>query len=231
MTTTCWNPVRARTSRLTKVSPCGEAVAGAKNSLAFDGFVTVEFSPEYEDGQESSQKKANGELAWITKDDDQLKWVTVAIEFTGVNPDAVNLILGQPTVLDHLGNAVGFRLGQVVPSDWAIETWTDIPGMACAAGKPYGYFLAPWLHGGKLTAWTLENGGAKFKIEGARTQAGSLWGKGPYDVDLNAGATEADPPVAGKLLTPIGGGQHVDMHITFVAPPQAACAATALVIA
>lgn len=230
MPTTCWPSVRGKAARLSKISSCGAPVAGAKNTLSTDGFVSIEFAPEYEDGEESSLKKADGKFAYLFKDDDQIKWVGVTIQFTGVNPDALGLILSQPIVLDHAGNAVGIRLGQVVSTDWALETWTDIPGVACTTLKPYGYFLAPWLHGGRLASFSIQNGAAEFKIENARTQINSQWGIGPYMVDLHAGAAPEDPPVPGKLLTAIAADQHLDMHVTYIAPPAVACAATALVL-
>ncbi|MGV9742855.1 hypothetical protein [Nocardia farcinica] len=230
MTTTCWSSVRGRVARFSKANSCGALVAGAKNSLVTDGFTTIEFAPEFEDGEEMNLKKADGRFAYLFKDDDQLKWFTVNMTFTGVNPDLLGMILGQPIVVDHEGNAVGIRIGQVISTDWGLETWTDIPGVACTSLKPFGYFLAPWLHGGRLASFSIQNGAAEFKVENARTQAGSQWGVGPYNVDLHPGATAQDPPVPGKLLTPIGPTDHLDMHLTYVPPPAADCAATALVL-
>lgn len=228
-TTLCWDSVRGKVARYTKNNACGAPVAGAKNTLVSDGFVSIEYAIEYEDGEEMSQKKADGRFAFLFKDDDQIKWVNVNIKFTGVNPDLMGMVLGQPIVLDHEGNAVGIRIGQPAATDWGLETWTDIPGAACTTAKRYGYFLAPWLHGGKLSNFTIENGAAEFGIEGARTIAGSQWGTGPYDVDLHEGVDPA-PPAPGKLLAPILADQHLDMHLTLVPPPVATCAATALVL-
>ncbi len=228
--TQCWSSVRGKVARYTKLNSCGAAVAGAKNTLVSDGFVSIEYSIEYEDGEEMNLKKADGKFAYLFKDDDQIKWININIKFTGVNPDLMGMTLGQPIVLDHEGNAVGIRIGQPIATDWALETWTDIPGVACTAAKPFGYFLAPWLHGGKLSNFTIENGAAEFGIEGARTIAGSQWGTGPYNVDLHAGVDPA-PPAPGKLLVPIAADQHMDMHLTLVPPPAAACDATALVLA
>ncbi|WP_280246734.1 hypothetical protein [Nocardia abscessus] len=230
MATTCWPSVRGKVARFTAVTNCGAPSAGAKNTLTTDGFTTLEFAPEYEDGEEMSQKKADGKFAFLFKDDDQLKWIGVTATFTGVNPDLLGMVLSQPIVMDHAGNAVGIRVGQVISTDWAVETWTDIPGVACTAARPYGYFLAPWLHGGRLASFSIQNGAAEFKIENARTQAGSQWDTGPYNVDLHAATDPEDPPVPGKLLTPILADQHLDMHLTYVAPPAPACAASALVL-
>ncbi|MGY4103427.1 hypothetical protein ACW2Q0_28270 [Nocardia sp. R16R-3T] len=232
MATLCWESFRGKVGRYTTLDACGAPVAGTKNTLVTDGFVTTEYAAEYEDGEELSMKKADGRFAFPPeKDDDQLKWFNVNIQFTGVNPDLLGMILRQPLVMDRDGAAVGIRIGQVVPSDWALETWTTIPGKACAgSAKPYGYFLAPWMHGGRLASFTIQNGAAEFKIENARTQAGSLWGSGPYNVDLHDAVVETDPPVPGKLLTPILADQHLDLHLTYVPPPTPACAATALVL-
>lgn len=195
MPMTEWSSVRAEIMRLTRLDDCGNIAYGPKAQLITDGIVSVQYTPEYEDGEEQTLKKANGRFAFREKDDDELKWFNVNIKFTGVNPEAFEIIMRQSIVLDKDGSSVGVRIGETVPSNFGLETWTKIPGQACAGGsRPFGYFLGPWLRGGRLAAFTLENGVADFTIENARTNVPSPWGVGPYDVDLH-------PAVAAPVLT------------------------------
>lgn len=200
MPTTCWPSIRGEALRVTKLDSCGAPVLGPKSTLATDGFVSVALSPQYEDGEETTLKNAAGRIFVQDKADDQLKYFQVEIKLTGVNPDLFALILGQPIVLDADGNAVGVRIGQTISTNFALEVWTDIPGAVCVGDKPYGYFLAAYLHGGRLADFTIENALADFTIQNAITVAPSPWGVGPYDVDLvpapaapvvTLGATEA----------------------------------------
>lgn len=228
MPTTCWESIRAQAMRVTKLDACSAPVIGAKSQLATDGFVSVTASPQYEDGTETKMTKANGRLAFVDKSDDDLKWFQIEAKFTGVNPDIGALMLGQPLVLDEAGNAVGIRYGAMIRTNFGLETWTDIPGMTCASGaKMYGYFLWPFLKGARLADIKLENGALDFTLQNAISQPGSGWGKGPYDVVLQAAVGEA-PPVAGPLLTDIGAGDHFHQQLTAVPPPTLGCAAIAL---
>ena len=54
-----------------------------------------------------------------------------------------------------------------------------------------------------------------------RTAAGSLWGTGPYNVDLSDATGTLDNPI--RLLTPILATQHHRMFLSRLAPPTAAC--------
>jgi hypothetical protein len=154
-----------------------------------------------------------------------LKWLNIKATFCQVDPDLFSMLTGYPTVLNHTGASVGNRITGSVACDAgvALEMWSDIPGDTCGpTGRRYGYFLAPWVKDGIIDDFTIENDAASFVIN-ARTNPGSQWDVGPYDVDPTAVANTPGP-----LLTPIGADDHLDMHLTTVAPPVPACGCTAL---
>jgi hypothetical protein len=215
MPTKTWNSIKGRRLRATKLDECGAVAYGACASYITKGFISVQYSPEIEEGEEYTQKLADGSLAVDERDADAIKWFELEIVMSGVEPDLVAFLTGQPMVLDYAGAAVGNRFnGAPLASNVAIEVWSDIPNQACVAGdKVYGYFLTPWLSSGSIDAFTLENGVASFTLK-ARTKKGSLWDEGPYDVD---GADVANTP--GPLLTPIGATEMLDMHLTVIPPP------------
>lgn len=212
--------------RATKVDNCGKPVLSACSQVVTDGFISVALSPEVEDGEETTVKKANGTLCISDQGCPTLKWITAEITFCQVDPDLFSFFTGYDLVLDFAGKSVGNRVASAVQCDAgvALELWSDVPGQVCttAGGKSYGYFLLPWLINGIVGDFTIENDALNLVIT-ARTQVGGQWGVGPYDVDAIDALNTAGP-----LLTPIGPTDHLDMHLSTVAPPAAVCGCQAL---
>ncbi|MFF1946825.1 hypothetical protein ACFVWF_32325 [Rhodococcus qingshengii] len=192
--------------------------------------MSIKISPQFEDGEETAPKNAAGKIDFVDKAQDELKYLNVEIAFLKVDPELFSMVTGQPVVLDHAGNATGIRIGATIRSNFALETWTDVPGTVCGPdGKLYGYALLPWIKDGRLGDFSFENALANFTIT-ARTEARSPWGTGPYKVVLNAGATPTDAPVPGKLLTSIAADQHIHMEPTPVIYPAPTAGAVALTV-
>lgn len=219
--TTCWNSVRGRRMRVTRLDACGIPVAGDCSQVVTDGFISIEFSPEIAEGEEIEIRKADGTLCVSDQGCPELKWINIEAQFCSVDPDLFSMMTGYETVLDYAGEAVGNRVSSEVQCDegFALELWSDVPGQACGEtrAKPWGYFLLPWVVSGIIGDFTIENDGTTFTFT-ARTKAGSGWGVGPYDVD----PIDADN-TAGPLLTPIGPTDHMDMHLTTIEPPEPVC--------
>lgn len=226
MPTTCWNSVRGRVMRATKVDDCGAPVIGACSVVTSDGFISVAISPEIAEGEEIEVRKADGTLCISDKSCSELKWLGVEITLCQVDPDLLAFLTGYDLVLDFAGDTVGNRVGGDISCDagTALELWSDIPGQVCSltGAKKYGYFVMPWLVDAVIGDFTIENDALSMVIN-ARTRAGSNWGVGPHDVDPVNVAN-----LAGPLLTPFGDDQHMDLHVTTVAPPVVACGCTAL---
>ncbi|GGG03972.1 hypothetical protein GCM10007304_17640 [Rhodococcoides trifolii] len=220
-----WPSIRAEVMRITKEDICGAPVVGPATTIVTDGFVSISPSPQYEEGTETVEKNANGKIAWVDKPKDELKYISTSIAFNLVNPDVFNMIMGSPIVLDGDGNAVGIRLGETVKTSFGLEGWSDVPGVPCVGAVPYGYFLWPWLQGGRLADFSLQNEKASFTIENCLTQAGAPWAKGPYNVVINGTGGTAAP---GKLLTAIGPKEHLHMQQTLVPPPAVTAGPVAL---
>ena len=228
MPTTVWPTIRSHVVRTTNLDNCGAPVFGPKSQIVSDGHVSIKISPQYEDGEETAPKNAAGKIQFVDKAQDELKYHNVEIAFLQVNPELFSQTTGQPIVLDHAGNATGIRIGATIRSNFALETWTDVPGTVCGPdGKLYGYALLPWIKDGRLGDFSFENALANFTIT-ARTEARSPWGVGPYDVVLNAAVAPATEPAAGPLLTPIAADQHIHMEPTSIVYPAPTAGAVAL---
>lgn len=210
-------PIRGKRMRITRLDDCGKPVVGAATTRVSKGFVSVALSPQYEDGEAVRIKNADGEVDINEPADSTLTGLAATIVFTKVDPDLVSLITGNETVVDHAASAVGFRLsGKIdVVGGWALEVWSDLAGQVCEGAKAYGYSLVPFLRGGKLADFTLEEGAASFSVS-SNTREASGWGVGPYDViHTAAGATNPGP-----LLTAIKPKDHFHLQLTTVAPPE-----------
>lgn len=215
--------------RLTRLNNCGVPVVGPCSVITTDGFITAQFTPQYEAGTETTVKNAAGAIAIQDKAPDVLKQWDVALTFVGINPDASEMLAGYDAVLDNQGDTVGMDFGEdVQEAGVAIEIWTDVAAAACAGGvSRYGYLLLPWTTGFRVTSdITVQNDAVNGALTGL-TKRGSPWGLGPYDVVMNDGA----PDVAGPLLTPIGAKTHMRLLATTVPPPTVdpdECGCTAL---
>ena len=220
-------PIRGRRMRITRLDECGAPVVGPTSVRVSKGFVTVGLSPQYEDADAISVTNAAGEVDFNEQGDSTLTSMQAEVAFTRVDPDLISLITGSQTVVDKAAAAVGFRMsgGAPILGGWALEVWSDLGGQACAGGRSYGYFLLPFLRGGKLGDFTIENGAASFSVT-SNTREGSQWGVGPYDVALTGGTAEA--PVPGPLLAEVGERDHFHMEAVQVAPPAETAGLVAL---
>lgn len=212
--------VKGRRLRATRLDGCGRVVYGEDSQAVSKGFVSVAWQANTVDTDEVNQPNASGERCIYEAAVTEFTGYTMTAVFCEVDPELFALITGQRVYLDENGDAIGFAINtDVKPADqnYALEVWAGAPaGDACEdpnAQGEYGYFLAPWLRGGILSDYTVENGAINFTITGAVTRDGNRWGSGPYNVMMNAGAPA-------PLLTPLEKNDHKLMIWVGVAPPE-----------
>ena len=221
----CYTMLRVPKVRVTLLNECGEPSFGNCAQVITDGIITIEETRNQNDRQDFFTLNADGQACVTDTSPPILKWLELTLTFCRVDPEMVNLLAGEPLVLDGNDDAVGFRTreGSVNTVNFAFEAWTRIAGQEGCDGDsvPYGYVLYPWVVEGVLGDQTFQNGTANFTVN-ARTKRNSLWDVGPYDVVLDA----ADAP--SPLLSPIAAGDHRHAQLTLVAPPDASCGCTAI---
>lgn len=252
-TAQCTSYVGARRLRVTKLDRCGKPITNQNGSYAVSsGFVSVEIGTEVEEGDDYTQKNAGGDLCVSDKGQDNVKWLTVSIEFCRVDPALFQLM--NPTwklVTNGKGEATGFRIGQKMSDQdgFALELWPKISGSSAGCDDdedgnqsegdefyeltPSGYFLLPYVLGTAPDSWTLENGTATFTLTG-RTKAPSQWGTGPWAVtrDENGEPSQLLVPIengSGNSGLPAPDGEydvdHFHADVVTVAPPPTSCGA------
>lgn len=227
MATKCLKFVRGHAARFTRLDGCGRPVYGPDSTVTTEGFISVGFTANVETGEEINVTNAAGKTCVREAAVPQLTGYTLEVQFCEVDPELYSLATGQAVVLDAFGNVIGFDVDTAVDSSasaFALELWAGAPAQGCSDGGQgtFGYFLVPYLQGGTLGDFTLENGAVTFTLSNATTKDGNSWGVGPYDVTLDS--LGAPSP----LLAPISTTLALRPMIVEVAPPEPVCGARPL---
>lgn len=221
-----WPSIRGKRMRLTRLDECGTPVTGMKSTIVTKGYVKVTLSPEYEDATENAPKTADDKFAYIDRGGDLFKYFTAEIQFIGVDPEAYEMVSGNPLWTNAGGDSVGIKVGSYddIDANFALELWTDIPAQACEGAKDFGYYLIPFIGPARIGEVAVQAEAAEFTLTNAVTKDGTGWGVGPYDVELDDAATPAPAPLNEALTA----DDHLVMFRTSVAPPAVTAGAVTL---
>lgn len=110
--------------RVTRLGPDGKFLTGEKSSYVTKSFISVSFSPEYEDGDEFTQKNAAGAVCATYKAPDTLKRVNLSIAICNPDPEFSNLVAGGTLLGDGKGWAAPKVGEEATPDGIAIEVWS-----------------------------------------------------------------------------------------------------------
>ena len=132
-----------------------------KPVLTTNGFISASFSTEFEDGDEITEKAADGSICISYKADDSLKRVNFSLTLCSPDPEAAALLAGGKVlcapedVLDGLdviieaGTVIGYSspaVGDAVGNPVAVEIWSRaIVGGKPAGGTPYWHWVFPYV--------------------------------------------------------------------------------------
>lgn len=232
MTTLCRSLSRLARVRLTRLDACGAIAPGPTGTLVSNAYVNIDSSPVYLDPEEITQINGNGDICISDQGNPQLRWYDLTMVLCQVDPMAVNVITGNPLVVDDATptpNTVGFRVDGVLTgtTNFALEVWTGIPNQPCdsAGNREYGYWLFPFVKQARLGDSSFANAALNMTFT-ARTEVDSKWGTGPAAYLVRRDAVAATPEV---LLTAIGADTHMHYEVVTVAPPAALCGGSVLV--
>lgn len=197
--TKCLSLVKGRRIRVTKLDGCGRPVFGECSQAVSKGFISVAFTANTLDTDEINVTNAAGERCVYEPAETSLTGYTLEIQFCEVDPELFSLVTGQPVTFDAGGtNVNGFDIDtqtSLTAGGFALELWAGAANTdACAtegAQGAFGYLLIPFLKGGIVGDFTVENGAVTFTLTGASTRDGNSWGFGPYnDIMLTTGVNE-----------------------------------------
>lgn len=231
--TKCLSLVKGRRLRATRLDGCGRPIYGEDSQVVTKGFISVAYTANTTDSEEINVTNAAGEVCVYEAAVTSLTGYGVEMQFCEVDPELLSILTGQPVVIGPDGSTViGFDVDTKITldnSNFALELWAGSPAAdACAtvgATGAYGYLLLPYMTGGILGDFTVENNSVTFTVTGANTKEGNSWGVGPHqDIMLGAGSS----PVAGPMTTPVSTSVALRTIIVDLAPPLPACGARPL---
>lgn len=220
MVAQCVSPIQARVARLIKLDVCGVPVTGASSAVVVaDGFVSINPSPQYLDGEEHQQRKANGSLCVYQKDPSELTRVDLTVNWCVIDPDAIVVITGERllTTGTATGTGVAYGEGQLT-SRFSLEVWQPVTGAgACdpSGNQQFVYWAFPNVGNSKIQDFAFEN--APFQYTSvSETKAASLLWLSRVGADDWLGSNEIET------------GEHFLHNITTTAPPVPTCGAVLL---
>ena len=169
--------------RVTRLNANGTLSTTAGDSITTTKFIRVSFTPEYEDGDEFTEKAADGTLCISFKAPDVLKRCNLEIAICEPDPEITALLSGGLLLTDTGGLAVGWSaplVGEDVSGyGVAVEVWSR----AIAGGKPsvlYPYFhwMFPYVKTRQSGDRVIENGMLANTFQGWGV-GNMAFGKGP----------------------------------------------------
>jgi hypothetical protein len=134
--------------RVTPLDVSGN-IDASKPVLNSKGFITATFSPQFEEGDEITEKAADGSVCVSFKVDDSFTRVDFSLPLCDVDPEVTALLAGGNVILDGDGAVVGYTspvAGAKVGNPVAIEVWSQaIVAGKPASDRPYWHWVFPYV--------------------------------------------------------------------------------------
>ncbi len=164
--------------RVTRLDASGNLLNGAGDSYTTSGFMRLSFTPEYEEGDEITEKAADGTVCVTYKAPNTLKRITMELAICEPDPELTQLLSGGLLLRKNLGTFAApdrKSIGWSSPSTGddpagngvAIETWS----YAIIDGKkaptyPYFHWVFPYVKLRQSGDRVIENGLLANTFEG-----------------------------------------------------------------
>lgn len=214
--------LRGHIMRATRLDRVGRPIVGDESVVTSEGFISVAYTANNEEGEAIAVTTANGKTCVSETATPSFNGYGMEIQFCEVDFALFTLLTGQEVIIDpQTGDAVGFKMESgvdVAANPFALELWmgavTDATPSENSEGF-YGYVLTPFLNGGTVGDFTVENAAITFTVSNLSTKTGSNWGAGPHEVQLGADGTRS------VLTDPVSNREHLRSQIVEVAPPAA----------
>lgn len=160
--------------RVSKLTPTGAIATGASASYVTSKFVSLSFTPEYEAGDEFTQKAADGTVCSSLKAPDTLKRVNISIALCDPDPEFTETLAGGTLLMGSgttAGKTVGWKAPAVgidaTPNGVAIEVWSKaIAGGKTATGGAFFHWIFPYAQMHISGDRVIENGMLATNFEG-----------------------------------------------------------------
>jgi hypothetical protein len=160
--------------RVTRLDSTGNLLNGPGDSYTTSAFMRVSFTPEYEEGDEITEKNANGVVCVTYKSPDTLKRITM--ELAICEPDAeLSALISGGLLLRKTVNGVSKSVGWAAPgvgddpagNGVSIEAWSHaVKDGKKASVLPYFHWVFPYAKLRQSGDRVIENGMLATTFEG-----------------------------------------------------------------
>lgn len=160
--------------RATRLDASGNLMTGPNDSYTLSKFIHLSFTPEYEAGDEITQKAADGTICVSFKAPDTLKRVTLEVSICEPDPE-FSTILGGGLLLtkeySNVDTSVGWSSPQVgedpTPYGAALEVWSyAVQNGRRATNNPFFHWIFPYTKTRQSGDRVVENGLLANTFEG-----------------------------------------------------------------
>jgi hypothetical protein len=164
--------------RVTRLDAAGNLMTGDADSYTTSAFMRISFTPEYEEGDEITEKGANGVVCVTYKAPDTLKRITMELAICEPDPELSALLSGGLLLRKNLGTAEqpnNKSIGWAAPgvgddpagNGVAVEAWSHAVKDGKKAGTlPYFYWVFPYAKFRQSGDRVIENGLMANTFEG-----------------------------------------------------------------
>jgi hypothetical protein len=164
--------------RVTRLDAAGNLLTGPQDSYTTSAFMRVSFTPEYEEGDEITEKGANGVVCVSYKAPDTLKRITMELAICEPDPELTALLSGGLLLRKNVGSttdpnnqSVGWASPGVgddpAGNGVAIEAWSHaVAGGKRAGVMPYFHWVFPYAKFRQSGDRVIENGLLANTFEG-----------------------------------------------------------------
>ena len=164
--------------RVTRLDAAGTLLNGPGDSYTTSAFIRVSFTPEYEEGDEITEKAADGTVCVVYQSPDTLKRITMELAICEPDPELTQLLSGGLLLRKNMGTfaapdrkSIGWSSPGVgddpAGNGVAIETWSfAIKEGKKAATMPYFHWVFPYVKLRQSGDRVIENGLLANTFEG-----------------------------------------------------------------
>lgn len=164
--------------RVTRLDSAGNLMTGPADSYTTSAFMRISFTPEYEEGDEITEKGANGVVCVTYKAPDTLKRITMELAICEPDPELSALLSGGLLLRKNIGTADDVNtksVGWAAPgvgddpagNGVAIEAWSHAVKDGKRAGVlPYFHWIFPYAKFRQSGDRVIENGLMANTFEG-----------------------------------------------------------------
>ena len=164
--------------RVTRLDAAGNLLNTAGDSYTTSAFIRVSFTPEYEEGDEITEKAADGTVCVVYKSPDTLKRITMELAICEPDPELTQLLSGGLLLRKNTGTfaapdrkSIGWSSPAVgddpAAEGVALECWSfAIKDGKKASTRPYFHWVFPYVKIRQSGDRVIENGLLANTFEG-----------------------------------------------------------------